>query len=85
MKRSDITDTQVVAACMEWKASNPDGFVTDLLVRRTGAPHKVAEAAMRRALDNGFIDYGVSLRTAWATPEGKHMLAAEQSTRCPAP
>lgn len=75
MKRSDITDQQVVEACIEYRQIPfGNGFALDILVARTGAPYKVAEAAMERADDRGLIDYGVSLRTAWATEKGRALL-----------
>lgn len=64
MKRSDITDEQVVEACR--LALAPFGPRSlDRLIEMTGAPAQVAYAAMERANDRGLIDYGVSLRTAW--------------------
>lgn len=74
VKPSDITDDQVVQACIDWHGGPGDGWVTDLLVERTGATYEVVEAAMERADDRDLIDYGVSLRGAWATPEGKSLL-----------
>ncbi|MHA6903297.1 hypothetical protein ACJBUE_20780 (plasmid) [Ralstonia syzygii subsp. celebesensis] len=66
MKRSDITDEQVVAACRAYhKQGLP--FSLDRLIESTGAPEKVAYAAMGRACARGLIDYGVSLRSAWPT------------------
>lgn len=75
MKRSDISDLQVVACAIRWRNGTHPGFVTDMLARETGAPLKVAEAAMERAVSRGLLDYGVSLRTAWATDAGMALLA----------
>lgn len=74
MKRSDISDLQVVACAVRWRNGRGDKFVTDLIVDETGAPYKVAEAAMERAVDRGLLEYGVSLRTAWATDAGLALL-----------
>jgi hypothetical protein len=38
------------------------------------APEKLVYAAMERDDRKGLIDYGVSLRTAWVTPEGYDFL-----------
>lgn len=73
MKRCDITDEQIVQACVDAHAS----FVAaagELLMERAGAPWKVVEAAMRRAEDRGLIDYGTSIWTAWSTEEGRRLL-----------
>jgi ribosomal protein S9 len=68
----DITDEQVVRACIH----GPDVFSLDVLVEATGAPLKVCEGAMRRAIRRGLIDYGVSMRSAWAEPAGLALLSA---------
>lgn len=69
MKRRDISDVEVVRACRD---GHPASLA--LLMERTGAPEKVASAAMERALDRRLIDYGVSLRTSWAEPAGLQLL-----------
>lgn len=71
MKRGDVTDEDVVRACRD---GHPESIWR--LMTETGAPYKVAEAAMERACRRGLIDYGVSLRTAWAEPKGLALLDA---------
>jgi hypothetical protein len=51
-----------------------------ILVLATGAPEKVALAAMERTLQKGLVDHGVSLRTAWPTPEGLRWMAEALAT-----
>lgn len=77
MKRSDITDHDVVAACA---AQTLGAMSLHLLIAHTGAPAKVALAAMDRAASRGLIDYGVSLRTAWPTPAGQALLTTDPTT-----
>lgn len=77
MKRADITDEQVIRACILGHQPGADGMSLDYLVQATGAPEKVASAAMERASGRCLIDWGVSLRTAWATPKGKALLTEE--------
>lgn len=72
MKRSDITDEQVVQACVD--AALLPTTAGDLLMKRTGAPWKVAEGAMYRTARRGLIDYGVSLWHAFPTLEGRKLL-----------
>jgi hypothetical protein len=36
---------------------------------------------MERAYNRGFIECGVSLRTAWPTPEGLQMLAESEGVK----
>lgn len=76
MKRSDITDKQVLEAALAYrKDTTPNRpFITDRLMQMTGAPAKVAYAAMERAEGRGLIECGVSLRTAWPTPDGMALL-----------
>jgi hypothetical protein len=78
MKRADISDLQVVVCAVRWREGSGAGFVTDLLAELTGAPYKVAEAAMERAVRRGLLDYGVSLRTAWPTEAGLALLTSGQ-------
>jgi len=42
-------------------------------------PPKVIEAKMQKLADRGFLDFGVSLRTAWLTDAGKARLAELES------
>ncbi|NKS12566.1 hypothetical protein GS580_16640 [Rhodococcus hoagii] len=63
MKRSDITDTEVVQACRDAPATGMSSLA--LLMARTGAPAKVAVAAMERADARRLIDCGVSIAYAW--------------------
>lgn len=66
MKRSDVTTGTPRRACS-----------LDTLVTVTGAPAKVADAAMRRAAARGLVGWGVSLRTAWPTDKGSRLLTTE--------
>jgi hypothetical protein len=78
MATKDITDKEVVQACLDRQNSNKDlGFVTEILNKRTGQPIKVCESAMQRSLKRELIDYGVSLRTAFPTEKGLQLLEEE--------
>jgi len=75
MSTKDVTDAQVCRAVADWWA-NMDGPVTyELLAARTGECEKVCFRAMERAERRGLLEYGVSLRTAWLTEEGKALIA----------
>lgn len=80
MSRKDISDEEVVQACKDFH-DGPKGVIRpaswQLIAQRTGQAEKVVYAAMQRAFDRGLIEYGVSLRTAWATDKGRELL-----TRC---
>jgi hypothetical protein len=49
----------------------------DAVVMFLGCPRKVAVAAFERELDKGYIEYGVSIDTAWITDEGSEYLDKE--------
>lgn len=76
MKRSDITDVQVVQACIDFHAGT-DRISGGLLMERTRAPRSVVLAAMDRAEKRGLIEYGVSLWSAWPTDEGWALFTGE--------
>lgn len=77
MATKDITDAQVVKACVDSHAAPMEAGALDLLEVRSGQSVNVCVRAMERAARRGFIDYGVSLRTAWAEPKGKALLEKE--------
>lgn len=74
-KMSDITDLMVVKAVAAWLADRDGPFPYEQLSAETGAPEKVCYRACERADGRGYLDYGVSLRTAWLTDKGKELLA----------
>lgn len=49
-------------------------FVDDILHEMTSQSRKVCMRAMERVLSRGLLNYGVSLRTAWLTMQGKQFL-----------
>lgn len=71
MATKDVSDVQVVEACLKFHTNRSGKHSLDLLVEATGQPMKVCYRAMERAGRRGLIDYGVSLRTAFATEKGK--------------
>lgn len=77
MKRSDITDLMVCKAAAVYSEARDIRFITDILVMETGAPLKVVYAAVERTFGRGYLDYGVSLRTAWLTDKGLALLAGQ--------
>ena len=48
-------------------------FADELLINK-GYPPKVADSIISRLARRGWIEYGVSARTGWLTPEGRAML-----------
>ncbi len=73
MKRSDITTQMVLEASIQYQREHKK-FISEILMERTGAPEKVVYAAMDRDDRNGYLDFGVSLRTAWPTEKGMEYL-----------
>lgn len=73
MATKDITDQQVILACIKLRENGygPDRkHAISILMSETGQPEKVCYAAMERAADRDYIDYGVSVRWAWPTDKG---------------
>lgn len=69
MKRSDITTQQVLEACHKFHNGDSRSGLK-ILIDETGLAEKICYAAMEREDKKEFIDYGVSLRTAWVTATG---------------
>lgn len=78
MKTSDIPDILVCQASKDAHATRPMKFITTLLMERTGAPLKVCESALNRAIKRNLIDYGVSARTGWLTDKGIELLESSK-------
>jgi len=73
VKRSDIPTLAVLEAAD--KAHTERRMMTwEYISEKTGAPKKVIYAAMEREDDNGYLEWGVSLRTSWLTDEGEAKL-----------
>lgn len=88
MARKDIPDWLVVLCAEQmrarWQHLEPAKIADPRLpwlhlVRRlafaTGQPEKVCYAACERSSRRRLIDYGISVRGAWPTPEGLALLS----------
>lgn len=65
MKRSDLDTATVLAA-----VADGEGY-TSLCER---FPHKIVLAAFEREIQRGNLEYGVSVQTAWLTPQGREQV-----------
>ncbi len=75
LKRRDINDLHVCEAYRRKREVYSDmKFADEILAEFTGAPIKVARAAMERACDRGYVEYGTSLRSGWITEKGLRLL-----------
>ncbi len=81
MKR--ITDKMAVMAQWEWRERMTKGRNTkpakEMLWEATGRPRSDCLKALQRAADRGYLDYGVSLRTAWLTDAGLKLIGKEET------
>lgn len=81
MKASDISDLVALRAVRDHATKGGPIDKTQPYVRvgveqmLQGFPPKVIEAKMRKFMGRGWINYGVSLRTASLEPAGKARLA----------
>lgn len=75
MAMKDISDRQIVEACVEYIADGtPSRHVITILMEKTGQPEKVCYMAAERASSRGLINYGISIRRAWAEEKGLELL-----------
>ena len=77
MARKHVPDTMVIQAALDRNNVPGRPWLYDLLMERSGQCFKVCYRAMERTYAKRYIECGVSLRTAWATDEGKAYLAAQ--------
>lgn len=90
LQRKDITNESVCRAYALYQlAMEKFGFNNvipsdcirypyEILMNWFDLPFDVCWRAMERASDEGFIEYGVSLRTGWLTDKGKQLLKEDQ-------
>lgn len=64
MKRSDIPEAEIIEAC---RASRARTAKTPDIALAGKYPQKLILAKMAQLVEQGKLDYGVSLRTAWPT------------------
>lgn len=84
--RADISDHDALRAIDAYTRENrvncdatfpfPPKVHAPFPTERLPFPEKVIEAKLYHLDDRGLIEYGVSLRTAWLTPEGVALLEA---------
>ena len=81
MKR--ITDKMAVHAQWEWResmlANKPRKYARYALSDMTGRKPDDCDKALVRAADRGFLNYGMSLATAWLTNAGLRLIGKEES------
>lgn len=82
MATKDITDLQVVIAIDQARngqrfANEVQRFANEVLEKITNQPAKVCMRALERAHKRGYLEWGISLRTAWLTQKGKDLLASQ--------
>jgi hypothetical protein len=78
MATKNITDFQVVKAQSDWHKNQDGKWGYELLQERHGECQKVCLRALDRAYQRGYLEYGVSLRTAWLTEKGKNLIDTAQ-------
>lgn len=66
--RADIDDVWFLRACRDAGTVPVDYFAS------TGIPPKLTEAKVLQLVKQRYMDYGVSVRTAWVEPAGKELL-----------
>lgn len=74
MATKHINDAMVVEAALVSSFRGSGTSAIEYLEYVTEESHKVCLRAVERACSRGLIDYGVSLRRPWPTPEGLSLL-----------
>jgi hypothetical protein len=73
-----ISDEMVCKAYVYYQENfagkGSEKFPYDILHEWTGEDFQVCYESMERTCRNGFVEYGVSLRTGWITKEGKELI-----------
>lgn len=77
MKRKDIPTKLVIQSCLEAHQENNFKMSWEIIKEKINAPKKVIYAAMERDIDNGYLECGVTSRTAWPTKKGIKFLNGE--------
>lgn len=76
MAMKHITDRQVCLAVQAFRDRGLEHpYPYEALALETGECEKVCYRAMERADDRGYLNYGVSLRTAWLTEKGVALIS----------
>lgn len=75
MRTKDIDTKTVLLACHDFHSDFDFRAPWKIIMEETGAPEKVVYSAMEREEKRGYLECGVSLRTAWLTDEGMTMLS----------
>lgn len=73
-KRKEITQRMVLEAYAQ-RDVRRHIYGPDILRRDIPAPNKVIHSAIKRELDRGMIEFGISLKTGWLTYAGEARLA----------
>lgn len=78
MARKHVPDRLVceTAVEMHFDTDLPRANLIERLMAKTGECEKVCYSAAYRSAGRGLIDYGVSVRQAWVTPEGEALIEA---------
>lgn len=74
MKRSDISTLTVLSAALEAHRGGVRKATWEYILEKTNTPMKIIYAAMDREDRAGYLEWGVSLRTAWLSEKGKDKL-----------
>lgn len=69
----DIPIIEVLTQQQKWSESEDLPFTYEVLGKKYGS-EKLVYCKMRQLEKLGYLDYGVSLRTAWLTDKGKEFI-----------
>jgi hypothetical protein len=70
----DIPDIEVLEYQQRWWEDNNLPYVYEELGKKYGS-QKLVLKKMEKLVENKYLEYGVSLRTAWLTDKGKSLIS----------
>lgn len=73
MKLKDIPVEEVLIQQQKWWKNNELPFTYEVLGEKYGS-EKLVYKKMEKLAGLGYLEYGVSLRTAWLTEKGKELV-----------
>ena len=74
MAMKHVSDFLVVKAQHEWNQNRSGPWSHELLAQWTGQSEMVCFRCLKRAVNNGFLEYDTTVRASWLTEEGRALL-----------
>ena len=74
MQLKDISIKTILEQQQQWQDNNDLSFTYEILSKKYNCSEKLIYKKMEKLVDKDYLEYGVSLRTAWLTEKGLKFL-----------